>query len=479
MPTPPVPRTTESSGGLSPTRIAVWSGAGLILLLGGLLLLVNLKSDTATGVLIPEAKEQSDTATGVLIREAKEQMDSASNLNDLVAAKRLAEEALLVSGEKHRKEAQDLLDEIEARQYFWLIREAKEQMDSASNLNDLVAAKRLAEEALLVSGEKHRKEAQDLLDEIEARQNFSDRRVKDLVSQGERALQKGNLDEAEQLAARAAKIAMTKNHHLATGLIARIEGYKAGQQPPSPSSPPGGSDRTSTEQSWPDIVEVVKPSVVVIASKHGEDWGTGTGFFVADDVVITNQHVIAAEDSDRIASEIYIKQHKGGFVPARGNLYQHKSKDIAVLKVENISTSHSPLNLVDRTVRQGEVVAAMGHPVGLEFTFTIGYVSAVRKGENLDRQLEGTWVHHSAPISGGNSGGPLLNQQGDVVAMNSWRLVDNEESGDVQNLNFAISAEDISQMIRTSKHDRGVPFGRDYRNVTENIESLLRDLLDQ
>jgi S1-C subfamily serine protease len=412
MPPPPVPRTTESSGGLSPIRIAVCSGAGLILLLGGLLLFVNLKGGTAPGE---------------------------------------------------------------------LIREAKERMDSASNSNDLVAAKRLAKEALLVSGEKHRKEAQDLLDEIEARQTFLDNRVKDLVSQGERELQKGNPDEAGQLADRAAKITMATNHHLATGLIARIEGYKAAQPPPGP-SPPDGPDRPSTEKSWADVAEIVKPSVVAIISKCGEDWSGGTGFFVADDIVISNQHVIAKSDPDSMASEVYIKRYTGEISRAQGYLYQNKATDIAILKVARLPSNLKTLDLFEGRVRQGEEVAAMGHPVGLEFTFTMGHVSAIRKGQDLNKtfnmKCDGTWVHHSAPISRGNSGGPLLNKQGNVVAMNTWCFVDNEEFGEVQNLNFAISSGDIREAIDMSD-DRVIPFEANASDITRDLRQVFEDILDQ
>ena len=61
-------------------------------------------------------------------------------------------------------------------------------------------------------------------------------------------------------------------------------------------------------------------------------------------------------------------------------------------------------------------------------------------------QLEGTWIQVDAALSPGNSGGPLINQQGEVVGMSTLA-----SSGRAQNLNFGISAEDIATAVDTAK----------------------------
>jgi S1-C subfamily serine protease len=102
-------------------------------------------------------------------------------------------------------------------------------------------------------------------------------------------------------------------------------------------------------------------------------------------------------------------------------------------------------------------VIAIGAPKGLSFTVTDGIVSAVRSGSELAEfggPNIGTWVQTSAPISSGNSGGPLLTQSGEVVGMNTLALTN------AQNLNFAISGGDIRDVLARAKEGKLIAFSR-------------------
>ena len=102
--------------------------------------------------------------------------------------------------------------------------------------------------------------------------------------------------------------------------------------------------------------------------------------------------------------------------------------------------------------------AAFGSPHGYEFTVSEGIVSATRSGTETAEALrtstkgldvykrfgydkDALWLQFTAPISGGNSGGPLVNLTGEVVGVNTW--VD----GSAQSVNFAISAREIRDLI--------------------------------
>jgi SLA1 homology domain 1, SHD1/Trypsin-like peptidase domain len=107
--------------------------------------------------------------------------------------------------------------------------------------------------------------------------------------------------------------------------------------------------------------------------------------------------------------------------------------------------------------RKGEAVVALGAPHGLSFTATRGIISAVRSAAEMakdlgDSSLKGTWVQVDAALSPGNSGGPLINAQGQVVAMSTLA-----SRGSAQNLNFGISGDDIRQAIQTSQTSPVVP----------------------
>src|SRR4029077_7492198 len=110
------------------------------------------------------------------------------------------------------------------------------------------------------------------------------------------------------------------------------------------------------------------------------------------------------------------------------------------------------------TAQVGERVVAIGNPLGLETSVTDGIVSAFRTDER-----NASWIQTTAPISPGNSGGPLLRLDGTVVGVTTWNM----KLG--QNLNFAATSNEVSTLLEkptnakpltTSEKESDVPSGR-------------------
>jgi serine protease Do len=164
--------------------------------------------------------------------------------------------------------------------------------------------------------------------------------------------------------------------------------------------------------------------------------GLGTGFIVrGDGVIVTNQHVVAG------ATSISVMLRDGTTYPAR-KLGEDELNDLAVLKVDARDLPVAPLGNSDDVVI-GEWAIAIGNPYGFvlgntEPSVTAGVVSAT--GRNLTSRSEGGGVYldmiqTDASINVGNSGGPLANASGEVIAVNSSIY---SPSGGSVGLGFAI-----------------------------------------
>lgn len=203
-------------------------------------------------------------------------------------------------------------------------------------------------------------------------------------------------------------------------------------------------------EDFADVVERAERSVVRIAVEMADGEGIGSGFVVDDQgTIVTNCHVLAGA--------IKATAHFSDGRTARiiGTLLVDESRDIAIAKIDR--TDAPPLPLASALPRKGESVAALGAPVGLAFSATKGIVSSHRSAEEMRRELGddgilGTWIQVDVPLSPGNSGGPLINMRGEVVAMSTLA-----SSGVAQNLNFGISVLDIAKAIKYAEGAKVVP----------------------
>ena len=189
-----------------------------------------------------------------------------------------------------------------------------------------------------------------------------------------------------------------------------------------------------------DVIEKAEASVVRIETRGDDGRGVGSGFVVDDKgTLITNCHVLAGATSAKAVFS------NGTSCKIVGTIHVDTGRDIVVAKIDLID--RPKIELSKALPRKGDEVIALGTPHGLDFTATRGIVSAIRQSKELpeergDFKREGVWIQIDAPLSPGNSGGPLINQSGKVIAMSTLA-----SQGSAQNLNFGISADDIANAI--------------------------------
>ena len=184
--------------------------------------------------------------------------------------------------------------------------------------------------------------------------------------------------------------------------------------------------KASAGEDFSGIIENAAPAVVTIKT----DISQGTGFLISKDgYLITNYHVIT--DAKQAGIFTYDKEmHQTWLVGINTKL------DLALLKIEG---NYETLNLGNSNdVEVGEKVIAIGNPLGLQFSVSQGIVSAVhRTGENgLD-----AYIQTDAALNPGNSGGPLINKEGDVIGINNFKL------GGGENLGFALESNYIREAV--------------------------------
>jgi S1-C subfamily serine protease len=189
------------------------------------------------------------------------------------------------------------------------------------------------------------------------------------------------------------------------------------------------------ELSLEELVRRTKPAVVRLKAFDG----TGSGFFVTDTgVIATNAHV-ARGDASLLALLPDGAQLQATVV------YIDPQLDLALVK----ATPPAPdfrfphLALADASlVRQGESVLAIGNPGdAMLFSVTKGIVSAVGR---FPAAGPGTWIQTDAPINPGNSGGPLVNTRGEVIGLNTLKVIRKNVTG----IGFALSSSDLLTLLR-------------------------------
>ena len=166
-----------------------------------------------------------------------------------------------------------------------------------------------------------------------------------------------------------------------------------------------------------------------MTDRNGKTLGFGSGFFVGQNQIATNFHVIEG------AAKGTAKQvGKSAKYTIEGISAADKKNDLAVVTVTAIATEPLPLGDSD-ALKIGETVYVAGNPRGLEGTFSDGIISSLRKADARKR------IQMTAPISPGSSGGPVLNRSGEVIGVSSMIV----EGG--QNLNFAIPSNYLKTLL--------------------------------
>jgi S1-C subfamily serine protease len=215
-------------------------------------------------------------------------------------------------------------------------------------------------------------------------------------------------------------------------------------------------------------VERVAPAVVTIdiqrtgarQRRSPAEAGTGSGFvFAADGLILTNSHVVDG------AAKIEVTLPDGR-QRAADLIGQDRDTDVAVVRI-----SASYLTAVDlgdsRKLRPGQLVIAIGNPYGFQHTVTAGVVSAL--GRSL-RGKSGRLIEHviqtDASLNPGNSGGPLVTSNGQVVGMNTAIIAGG------QGLSFAVPISAVTTVLPALLRDGHVRRG--YLGVAGQDVPLLR-----
>jgi putative serine protease PepD len=209
-----------------------------------------------------------------------------------------------------------------------------------------------------------------------------------------------------------------------------------------------------------DIAQRVLPSVVSISARGARGGGTGTGFVIdSTGFILTNNHVIAdaAVDGGRIEVQLNDGTSLAATIVGRDSAY-----DLAVLKVDRTGLTALTFGDSDQ-VAVGDAVIAIGSPLGLSGTVTLGIVSAkdraVTAGEDAGDNSYINAIQTDAAINPGNSGGPLVNSAGAVIGVNSaiatlGSSFLSSQSGSI-GLGFAIpinqARKTAEQLIKTGK----------------------------
>jgi S1-C subfamily serine protease len=203
------------------------------------------------------------------------------------------------------------------------------------------------------------------------------------------------------------------------------------------------------------VSEVVKRSsdavvLIVISNSSGQETALGSGFIVSPDgEIVTNYHVI------KEAKSAIVRLANGAFFPVNGVLASDADKDLAIIKVGGKNLPFLTLGDVDK-LHIGDHVVAIGSPLGLEGTVSDGIVSALRAGYHEK------WIQTTAPVSHGNSGGPLLDMNNNVVGVITWGFQEG------QNLNFAAPCSEVKALLAKA-HEQAKPLdsraGKDENRV--------------
>ncbi len=267
-----------------------------------------------------------------------------------------------------------------------------------------------------------------------------------------------------------------------------------------PQSPPQPLVVDGVRTSYADVVEKTSPAVVQIFSERkaqsqpqqfpfgGNDLfdrlfprqapqqeqrpqverGTGSGVIVsADGSVLTNHHVIDAAD------KITVRMPDGKTFEAKV-VGSDPPSDLAVLKIEASNLPYLTLGNSD-SVRVGDIVLAIGNPLGIGQSVTAGIISAKGRRTGLSDGSFEDFLQTDAPINRGNSGGALVNLAGELIGINSQILSSGQGGGSI-GIGFAIPSNMaktvMEQLIQNGKVRRG-QLGVNIQNITEDVAKSL------
>lgn len=153
----------------------------------------------------------------------------------------------------------------------------------------------------------------------------------------------------------------------------------------------------------------------------------GTGFYIKNNYIVTNFHVI--RKADEVIIESYDKTKYSAKIIGYDEIY-----DICILKCSK--TNFKLLKCNSKYLKEGQFAIAMGMPMGLEFTPTIGVISSLSHSIKLSNgELFDEIIQFSGKLTSGNSGSPLINNNLEIIGMNTYSLFEEDD------ISFAIKID--------------------------------------
>lgn len=204
--------------------------------------------------------------------------------------------------------------------------------------------------------------------------------------------------------------------------------------------------------------------------------GTGTGIIMSEDgYILTNAHVIASDDYG-VGTKISIRLYDETEYDAEIVGYDRQT-DLAVLKAD--ATGLVPAEFgSSESLKVGDPALAIGNPLGFDLfgTLTAGYISGLNREISVNETTM-KLIQTDAAINNGNSGGPLINQFGQVVGINSMKLSSSYSSSQatIEGLGFAIPIDDAKKIIddlTSHGYVTGRPqLGITYKDLSQNTSA--------
>jgi len=198
----------------------------------------------------------------------------------------------------------------------------------------------------------------------------------------------------------------------------------------------------------------------IVQPYRGE--ASGSGFVIdSNGDIVTNAHVLQPPSGGKV-TKLTVVFANGDHMPAHVLAY-NLAADVGILRVDNYAKLPPPLELADSSrLEQGQWAIAIGEPLQLQQTVTVGVVSAFDRSEPIPTENGGEidfkgLLQTSAPINPGNSGGPLIDIDGQVIGMNQSTV----KSAYAQGIGFAIPSNTVRSVVASLEKNPGAHQGTD------------------
>jgi S1-C subfamily serine protease len=204
------------------------------------------------------------------------------------------------------------------------------------------------------------------------------------------------------------------------------------------------SNVTSLQQTLQNVAAAVEPSIVKITSQSARAEAVGSGdILTSDGYIVTNDHVVAGFTSFTVSvpnGATYIAQVVG----------QDAQDDLAVLKIA--ATGLKPVALASSASTVGSFAVAIGYPLGMQESATFGMVSGLDRAlseapDGPAGELAGL-IQTSAQLNPGNSGGALVNLQGQLIGIPTLEATNSETNTAANGVGYAIPVSRVTYVVR-------------------------------